>query len=272
MLLKAKKFIYNPNEHPFHIVNPSPWPLLTAFSSFSLTFGAVLYMHSFKHGGWFLFLGLLTLIICLVGWWRDVIREATFEGQHTLAVQRGIRMGMILFIVSEIMFFVAFFWGFFHSSLSPAVEIGGIWPPKGIEVFDPYEIPLVNTFILLLSGASVTWAHHAILAGNRKESILGLIITVSLGLFFSCLQLFEYIQAPFTISDSIYGSVFYMLTGFHGFHVLIGTIFLLVTLIRHINYHFTIQHHVGFECASWYWHFVDVVWIFLYLFLYIWGS
>ena len=262
----------NRNEHPFHLVDPSPWPLLTSLAAFCVTFGGVLYMHSFKHGGWFLLFGFIYLFICLFGWWKDVVKEATFEGHHTLAVQKGIRMGMLLFIVSEIMFFFAFFWAFFHSSLAPAIEIGSIWPPKGIMVFDPYEIPLVNTFILLLSGASVTWAHHALVLGNRRESLVGLFVTIGLGIFFTCLQMFEYIEASFTISDSIYGSVFYLLTGFHGFHVLIGTLFLIVCLIRHINYHFTKQHHVGFECASWYWHFVDVVWIFLYLFLYIWGS
>ena len=187
-------------------------------------------------------------------------------------VQNGLRYGMILFIVSEIMFFAAFFWAFFHSSLAPTVEIGAIWPPKGIEVLNPWDIPFLNTVILLSSGASVTWAHHAILAGNRKQAITGLFLTVLLATIFTGFQAYEYLEAPFTISDGIYGSTFYMATGFHGFHVIIGTLFLSVCLIRLIKHHFTPGHHFGFEAAAWYWHFVDVVWLFLFVCIYYWGG
>lgn len=263
---------YNSCEHPFHLVTPSPWPFLTSVSVFCLVIGFVMYIHSYSNGGFIAIFGFIYFLLCIFYWFRDVIREGTFEGHHTIAVQRGLKLGMLLFIISEVFFFLAFFWAFFHSSLSPAVEIGGIWPPKGIVPFDPYKIPLVNTLILITSGISVTWAHRALILKNRYESIYGLIVTIGLGVFFTFLQIFEYKNASFSISDGIYGSLFFMLTGFHGFHVLVGTIFLFVGLLRHIEYHFTSKHHVGLECAIWYWHFVDVVWIFLYIFVYIWGG
>jgi heme/copper-type cytochrome/quinol oxidase subunit 3 len=187
-------------------------------------------------------------------------------------VQKGLSMGMILFIVSEVMFFFGIFWAFFHSSLSPNIEIGAVWPPKGIVTFDAWKIPLLNTIILLTSGASVTWAHHALVAGNRSETTLGLIFTVCLGLVFTMFQAYEYSHALFTIRDTVYGSVFFLATGFHGFHVIIGTIFLFACLLRHLNYHFTTKHHLGFEAAAWYWHFVDVVWLFLFISIYWWGA
>lgn len=259
-------------QHPYHLVDPSPWPLLTSICALGLTTGTVMYMHANNGGGFLAFLSFVMLVVCMGLWWRDVIREATFEGHHTLAVQHGLRLGMILFIISEIMFFVAFFWGFFHASLAPSVEIGAVWPPKGITPFNAWDIPFLNTMILLLSGATVTWAHHAIVGGDRKSAIYGLIATVSLGIIFTALQGYEYASAPFTISDGVYGSVFYMATGFHGFHVLIGTLFLLVCLFRQIAYHFSKTHHFGLEAAAWYWHFVDVVWLFLFVSIYWWGS
>jgi len=179
---------------------------------------------------------------------------------------------MILFIASEVMFFLAFFWAFFHSSLAPTVEIGAVWPPKGIQVLNPWEIPFLNTLILLSSGAAVTWAHHAILAGYRKQAIYSLCVTILLAILFTAFQGYEYLSAPFTISSGIYGSTFYMATGFHGAHVLIGTTFLTVCLIREIHFHFTKNHHFGFEAAAWYWHFVDIVWLFLFVSIYYWGS
>ena len=205
-------------------------------------------------------------------WWRDVIREATFEGHHTSVVQTGLRYGMILFIVSEVMFFSGFFWAFFHSALAPTVEIGSIWPPEGIHPFNPWDVPLLNTIILLASGATVTWAHHAITTGLRYQAIYALVLTLLLAVIFTSLQAFEYLEASFNISDGIYGSTFYMATGFHGFHVIIGTTFLAVCLVRLINYHFTTTHHFGFEAAAWYWHFVDVVWLFLFVSIYWWGT
>lgn len=269
-ITKLKK--YNIHEHPYHLVDASPWPIITATAVLTTLVGDVLYMHGFKGGGLTLILGLIFLIASMAAWWQDVIFEATYEGHHTSYVQTGLRYGMLLFILSEIMFFIAFFWAFFHSSLSPAIQIGAVWPPKGIAVFNPWKIPFLNTLILLLSGASVTWAHYALVSGKRVDTFYGLLLTVILGLIFTGFQIYEYIEAPFTMSDSIYGSIFFMATGFHGFHVLVGTTFLLVCLIRHFNYHFTVEHHFGFEAAAWYWHFVDVIWLFLFISIYWWGS
>jgi cytochrome c oxidase subunit 3 len=259
-------------KHPYHLVDPSPWPLFAAMSAFMTTIGGVMYMHSYQGGGSVLSLGFFMVLYAMFVWWRDVVREATYQGLHTTAVQTGLRYGMILFIVSEIMFFVAFFWAFFHSSLAPTVEIGAVWPPKGIQVLNPWEIPFLNTLILLTSGAAVTWAHHAILAGNQKQAVLGLTFTIFLAAIFTGFQGYEYLEAPFTISDSVYGSTFYMATGFHGFHVFVGTLFLTVCLFRLMQHHFTKNHHFGFEAAAWYWHMVDVVWLFLFVCIYYWGG
>nr|YP_009002114.1 cytochrome c oxidase subunit 3 [Sporolithon durum]AGU16679.1 cytochrome c oxidase subunit 3 [Sporolithon durum] len=258
--------------HPFHLVDPSPWPFVASLSAFSCAIGGVLYMHSYKLGGTTLLFGLLTLFIIMFVWWRDVVRESTFEGHHTGIVQQGLRYGVILFIVSEILFFFAFFWAFFHTSLAPTIEVGSIWPPKGINVFNPLEIPLLNTLILLFSGCTVTWTHHAIVSNCRTESLLSLSLTIILAILFTGLQAFEYNMADFRLSDGIYGSTFYMATGFHGFHVFIGTIFLVVCLIRLTQYQLTQHHHFGFEAAAWYWHFVDVVWLFLFVSIYWWGG
>jgi cytochrome c oxidase subunit 3 len=258
--------------HPFHLVDPSPWPFAVSCAALMVTTSAVMYMHHYQHSGYFLLFGAFALIFVTFLWWRDVVREATFQGHHTKAVQTGMRMSMILFIMSEVMFFFAFFWAFFASSLSPAIEIGGIWPPPGIAVLDPWNIPLLNTAILLLSGATCTWAHHSIVSGNRENSILGLGLTIALGAIFTGFQGLEYYEANFTISDSIYGSIFFMATGFHGFHVLIGSIFLFVCFIRLLQHHFTREHHFGFEGAVMYWHFVDVVWLFLFVAIYWWGG
>lgn len=270
--MKNNKFLNSISYHPYHLVDVSPWPLVGALSALILTIGGVMSMHSYKHGPLVLLFGLISLIYTLFVWWRDVIRESTFEGHHTLVVQMGLRYGVILFITTEIMFFVAFFWAFFASSLAPSIEIGAIWPPIGIKVFSPWDVPLLNTLVLILSGVTITWSHHAILAGDREQAIYGLALTVFLGIMFTCLQIMEYIEAPFTISDGIYGSTFFMATGFHGIHVLIGTTFLIVCLIRLIKYHFTDKHHFGFEAAAWYWHFVDVVRLFLFITIYWWGG
>jgi cytochrome c oxidase subunit 3 len=265
-------FILKRKDVPFHLVDPSPWPLLASLSAFNLTVGGVLYMHGYKLGGSILSIGFIALTLNAFLWWRDVVRESTFRGKHTKPVQNGLKNGMLLFIVSEVMFFFAFFWAFFATSLSPALSIGCIWPPTGIDVLNPWEIPLLNTAILLLSGATCTLAHCTILSGNRVKSLLSLSLTIFLGFLFSLLQLVEYYEANFSISDGIYGSVFFMTTGFHGFHVLIGSIFLAVCLIRLLKNHFTREHHVGFELAAWYWHFVDVVWLGLFVSLYWWGG
>jgi heme/copper-type cytochrome/quinol oxidase subunit 3 len=264
--------------HPYHIVDVSPWPIVTALSAFFTVFGLALYMHSFYLGAQLLFFGFFAIIINAFCWWRDIIREGTFEGVHTFAVQYGLRFGMILFIVSEIMLFFAFFWAFFHSSLNPVPEIGCIWPPKGIHVIRPWitwtdsGIPLYNTIILLISGAFLTWSHAALLEGDREDTFAGLTWTIMLATLFTLIQGYEYCNALFNINDGIYGSTFYMLTGLHGAHVIIGTCFLIVALVRLYKGQLRKENHIGFETAAWYWHFVDVVWIFLFVTVYIWGS
>lgn len=258
--------------HPFHLVDVSPWPLFAALAAWALTSGMVMSMHAYSGGTNLLLVGFTMLLYSMFVWWRDVINEATFQGHHTKQVQIGLRWGMILFIVSEIMFFFAFFWAFFNAALSPSIEMGGVWPPIGIDVLSPWEVPFLNTVILLTSGASVTWAHHAIISGWMGSGARALVITVILALIFTGLQAMEYVEAPFAISDGVYGSTFFMATGFHGFHVLVGTIFLAVCLGRLNKDHFTRKHHFGFEAAAWYWHFVDVVWLFLFVSIYWWGG
>nr|YP_004021623.1 cytochrome c oxidase subunit III [Phraortes illepidus]YP_010601343.1 cytochrome c oxidase subunit III [Phraortes lii]WAL35422.1 cytochrome c oxidase subunit III [Phraortes lii]BAJ24444.1 cytochrome c oxidase subunit III [Phraortes illepidus] len=256
--------------HPFHMVEMSPWPLVGAISTMLMLLGTVnMFQHSNKL---IMMMGTIMVMLTMMQWWRDVIREGTYQGLHTKIVMKGLRWGMILFIISEVFFFISFFWAFFHSSLSPIVQVGSIWPPMGINPFNPMQIPLLNTMILLSSGVSITWAHHSLLNNNMKEMNISLSITILMGMYFTILQAYEYIEAPFTISDSIYGSTFFMATGFHGLHVIIGSTFLMVCLIRQLNLHFSKYHHVGFEAAAWYWHFVDVVWLFLYITIYWWGN
>lgn len=259
-------------QHPYHLVDPSPWPFFTALGVFRVTTGGVRYRHQYATGGALLFAGVCFVSLCRGRWWRDVVREATFQGHHTRAVQTGLREGRLLFISSEVRFFFGFFWAFFWSALSPNVELGGVWPPQGIEVLNAFEVPLLNTAILLTSGATCTWAHHAIVEGNKQAATLALWLTVALGVAFSACQFFEYQDCSFSIADGIYGSTFFRATGFHGFHVLIGTTFLLVCSIRVRANHFTKEHHFGFEAAAWYWHFVDVVWLFLFVTIYYWGG
>nr|YP_010946887.1 cytochrome c oxidase subunit III [Sorineuchora formosana]WGO57644.1 cytochrome c oxidase subunit III [Sorineuchora formosana] len=260
----------NHNNHPFHLVNQSPWPLTGALSAMITMMGLIKWFHQFNMN--LLILGTLITILTMIQWWRDITREGTYQGLHTKLVMKGLRWGMILFITSEVFFFVSFFWAFFHSSLSPTIDIGSTWPPMGILPFNPLQIPLLNTVILLSSGITITWAHNSLMENNYNQTLQGLFFTVMLGLYFTMLQAYEYIEAPFTIADSIYGSSFFMATGFHGLHVIIGTIFLTICLIRHTMMHFSSNHHFGFEAAAWYWHFVDVVWLFLYISIYWWGS
>lgn len=256
--------------HPFHLVTKRPWPILTSINIITILLGTVIWLY--KKDIINIIIGLSLTTLCSACWWRDVIRESTFQGNHTNLVTNGIKIGIILFITSEVIFFFSFFWGFFHSRLSPSIEIGINWPPKSIKTFNPIEIPLLNTIILLSSGVTVTWAHQRILNNKFKTSNKAIFITVILGIYFTILQKWEYSQSIFTIADSIYGATFFITTGFHGFHVIVGTTFLYICLIRSIKIHFSKNHHLGFESAAWYWHFVDVVWLFLYIRLYWWGK
>ena len=265
-------------KHDFHMVEPSRWPMVGSIAAFTLAFGLVLYMHPDMLGGLGEMFGILIIApgialmaLTMFGWWTDVVREATYEGHHTPVVQLGHRYGMMLFIASEVMFFAAFFWAFFNSSLFPKVD-PAVWPPEGIETFAWYTIPLVNTLILLSSGVTVTVAHHRLLEGDQPGTVRWLVFTIVLGVLFTALQAYEYWHAPFAFTDGIYPSTFFMATGFHGAHVIIGTTFLTVCLVRAIKGHFKPEHHFGFEAAAWYWHFVDVVWLFLFSCVYIWGS
>jgi len=256
--------------HPYHLVNPSPWPLVGSFAGGTLAVGAVLYMH---YGTvWLLVLGALAVLATMFGWWRDVIRESVVERAHSTVTKIGMRYGMMLFIASEVMFFVAFFWAYFDASLFPKEATGSTWPPEGIATFDPFHLPFLMTLVLLLSGTTVTWAHHALQEGNNQQAAQALGITVLLGVFFSTLQVYEYSHASFGFTEGIYPSTFFMATGFHGFHVVIGTIFLAVCWYRTVKGHFTPNSHFGFEAAAWYWHFVDVVWLFLFVSIYWWGA
>ena len=256
-----------PKNHPYHLVDPSPWPFAASIAVLVAAIGGVLAMH--HHGSLLFWLGTGALVLVALAWWRDVIKEAEHQRQHTTAVQTGLRLGMALFIASEVMFFAGFFWAFFDMSLFPREATGLTWPPKGITTLDPFHLPYLNTLILLLSGTTLTWAHHSLLHNERKDMQQGLLLTVLLGLTFTVIQGFEYLHAPFGFKDGIYPSVFYMATGFHGFHVIVGTLFLLVCLYRGWRHHFKPDHHVGFEAAAWYWHFVDVVWLFLFISVYL---
>lgn len=263
-------------QHDYHLVNPSPWPICMSAALLGLTGGGVMFMHKMPHGGLIVLASVLAVLAIAFMWWRDVVKEAQDEKVHSAVVRRGLRAGMALFIVSEVMFFVAFFWAYFDSSIWPfnpladlwANNEGAVWPPKGIKTFDPFDIPFMNTLILLLSGTTVTWAHHSILHGDRKGLVQGLACTVFLGALFTCFQAYEYSHAAFGFKDGIYASTFYMATGFHGAHVLIGTLFLAVCLVRAMRGHFAPDQHLGLEFAAWYWHFVDVVWLFLFVCIY----
>ncbi len=265
-------------KQPYHLVEPSIWPLFGSIAGGLLTAGGVLYLHDYTDI--LLPIGFVAVLATMFFWWRSVIKEGTILKQHSPIVSIGLRYGMLLFICSEVMFFVAFFWAyfdpaiFFHETnqITRFEFLGGQWPPKGVHTFDPFDIPFLNTMILLLSGCTVTWAHHAVLANDQKSAVQGLTVTVLLGMLFTSLQVFEYAHAAFGFRDGIYSSAFFMATGFHGFHVMIGTIFLAVCLFRARAGHFTPERHFGLEAAAWYWHFVDVVWLFLFVCIYWWGA
>ena len=303
-------------QHDYHLVDPSPWPLIASIAALCVAFGAIIWMRSGGEGAVGLFgikgpglfiAGFMALTATAFMWWRDIIKEGQ-NGDHTPVVQLHLRYGMILFIASEVMFFVAWFWAYFdhafypndvHTLMNSASQVGmtarnelfgGIWPPAHVAetaaalptgvpmsghfngTFNPWQLPLVNTLILLLSGCTVTWAHHALMHNKRSQLVVGLIATVALGALFTAFQAIEYSEAPFSYGGHSYGSTFFMATGFHGAHVIIGTLFLLVCLFRAMKGHFTPEAHFGFEAAAWYWHFVDVVWLFLFAAIYVWGS
>lgn len=255
---------------PFHLVELRPWPILTSFSIMSIPVGLIIFIR-FSFYELLIFRTALTALLAYL-WWRDVTRESTFQGFHTSYVVKGLKTGIILFILSEVCFFFAFFWAFFHRRLSPSVEVGSVWPPLGISTIEAFQIPLLNTSVLLLRGVRVTWAHHSIEEGKYFNSNIALLFTFLLGAYFIFLQYGEYCESSFSIADRVYGRTFFIATGFHGLHVCVGATFLIVCLIRIIKYHFSKYHHVGFLAAAWYWHFVDVVWLFLYIRIYWWGS
>ncbi len=310
-------------KHDFHLVNPSPWPLVGSIAAAVMMIGAVTWMKSGAteagfvlgppsspflaiKGNWLFLVGFAGVLITFVGWWRDVIKESLTGENTAMVVRLGLRYGMVLFIASEVMFFAAWFWAFFGAALFPGAgdpvlladgsqmlnpagdpafigndgrghATGNVWPPVGVEPLDPWALPLINTLVLLLSGTTVTWAHHAVLHNDQKGLVQGLIVTIVLGLLFTSLQAVEYYEAlafdMFKFSGGgIYGASFFMATGFHGMHVVIGTIFLIVCLFRALAGHFTAERHFGFEAAAWYWHFVDVVWLFLFAFVYVLGN
>ncbi len=256
--------------HDYHILPPSIYPFIGGMGGLTMLVGAVLWMHGITP---FLFFGgLIAVLYTMYAWWAETVAE-NHAGDHTPVVLIGLRYGFILFIMSEIMFFAAWFWSFFKHALYPMEAIGGVWPPVGIETFDPWHLPLINTLILLLSGCAATWAHHALVHENNREDIKwGLAAAIALGVIFTFFQAYEYSHAAFGFAGNIYGANFFMATGFHGFHVIVGTIFLAICLIRVLKGHFTPESHMGFEAAAWYWHFVDVVWLFLFAAVYIWGG
>lgn len=257
---------------PSHLVTKSPWPILVSFSLLNLTIGTVCSMHGISNGGFITKLGITITIGGIILWLRDVITEGVYLGDHTKLVQKGMNLGIILFIISEAFVFLSVFWAYFHSSLSPAIEIGGYWPPVGISALDALGVPLVNTILLLSSGATITYAHHSLLAKNRIGTVNGFIWTLILSILFTVLQVFEYSEAAFTFAHGIFGTCFYSSTGLHGIHVIVGTLFILIAFLRTIFYHFTSSHHVGLSLSLLYWHFVDIIWLFLYIAVYFWGG
>ena len=255
--------------HPYHLVDESPWPIIRGGGALILTLGFAKWFHTNSVS--LFFIAFIIICIIIIQWWRDISREAAFQGLHTPIVEFGLRWGIVLFIVSEVFFFLSFFWAFFHSSLCPVIELGRQWPPSGIAPFNAFQVPFLNTLVLLRSGVSVTWSHHSLISGNLTLATQALTITILLGIYFTLLQAIEYLEASFSIADRAFGATFFVATGFHGIHVLVGTSFLLVCLARIHNIEFRAKHHFGFEAAAWYWHFVDVVWLFLFTVIYWWG-
>jgi cytochrome c oxidase subunit III len=255
-------------KNPYHLVRPSPWPIVGAISAFLLTSGTILMVRGITSV--VLIAGVILTLFTMAGWWYDVIQEAKTE--HTSVVRRGFRYGMGVFILSEVMFFVAFFWAYLNASLMPNEAMGNVWPPKGVHTIDPFDLPYLNTLILLTSGNTITWAHHSLTQGDPKSALRMTAWTILLGILFLSVQIYEFAHADFAFKGGIYPSTFYMATGFHGFHVFVGVCFLSVCWARTFLGQFTAKDHFGFEAATWYWHFVDVVWLFLFTLIYWWGA
>lgn len=253
----------------FHSVSPSPWPLLMSISVLTSAIGLVLFMHN--NISWLINMGLMSIVIVFTLWCICITREATYQGAHTLRIVYTLKLGFFLFVLSEVMFFASFFWAYLHASLSPSPEIGVSWPPAGVNAISPWGLPLLNSVILIWSGSWVTVTHHSVKTGNRKQAIESLTITICLGILFTIIQYYEFRWCTFSIACSVYGSSFFLITGFHGVHVIVGTIFLIVCLIRLILNHFTVNRHLGLECAIFYWHFVDVIWIMVWFIIYFWA-
>ncbi|HEX5325304.1 MAG TPA: cytochrome c oxidase subunit 3 [Acetobacteraceae bacterium] len=261
-------------KQPYHLVDPSPWPIIGAVGGFLIVLGIILAAH---YGDYYvLTAGAVVVFIVMYFWWRDVVHESRTPGVHTPIVRIGLRYGMLFFITSEVMFFVAFFWSYFNFALFPSNVSGlanPVWPPPNIHTPDPFHLAILMTMILLLSGTTITWAHHSLIENDRKGLLTGLGITILLGASFTAIQLWEYTHSPFVfVGGGVYPSVFFLATGFHGFHVIVGTCFLIVCWFRAKAGQFTPQRHFGFEAAAWYWHFVDVVWLFLFTCVYWWGA
>lgn len=254
--------------HPFHLVDESPWPILARVARFNV-FIRILGFFLF---GKSLFLGICVFILAVLmfRWWGDISVEATYQGFHLRVIELGLRWAVVLFIAREVLFFASFFWRYFHASLAPEIVLGGVWPPKGVVAMDPLEIPLLNTVVLLSSGVTVTWTHKAVLTDDFFGTLVSLGGTIFLGIYFLGLQAIEYVECSFTLRDGTFGRTFFILTGFHGLHVLVGATFLGVSWLRLWGYNYSTDHHVGLEASIWYWHFVDVVWLFLYIFVYCW--
>nr|YP_010372200.1 cytochrome c oxidase subunit 3 [Ceratovacuna keduensis]UOX27598.1 cytochrome c oxidase subunit 3 [Ceratovacuna keduensis] len=255
---------------PYFILNQSPWPILMSFNMFNLMISNIMMLN--MKINLFLMINMILILMISLLWWRDIIRESTFMGKHNFYMMNLIKFSMIMFIISEAFLFISFFWNFLHNSLSPAIELGLNWPPKNINFFNPTLIPLLNTIILLMSSFTVTLTHFYLLNNNKNQTIKFLYTTIILSMYFIILQMIEYKESTFTFSDSIFGSSFFMATGFHGLHVIIGTIFLMINLIRFHNMQISFIHHISFELASWYWHFVDIIWLFLYMTFYWWNN
>nr|YP_009341843.1 cytochrome c oxidase subunit III [Mindarus keteleerifoliae]AKM70084.1 cytochrome oxidase subunit III [Mindarus keteleerifoliae] len=255
---------------PYFILNLSPWPILMSMNLFNMMISNIMMMN-YKMNS-IMLMNIFMIILISILWWRDIIRESTFMGNHNFFIMNLIKFSMIMFIISEMFLFISFFWNFLHNSLSPSIELGLNWPPKNIEFFNPLLIPLLNTIILLTSSFTITLSHFYLLNNNSKKSMNFLLLTMTLSMYFLMLQALEYNQATFTFSDSIFGSSFYMATGFHGLHMMIGTLFLMINLMRMLKLHFSFIHHISFELSAWYWHFIDIIWLFLYMTFYWWNN